>query len=213
MFEIINFGFFIIAVLLLNATPGPDTAYIVVRSVAQGRRAGLMSAVGISADCCVHALACAVGLTAVIAASATVFVVVKFFGAAYLVYLGVRMLLSKEKAAYAAASDVAQGQPRALRQLLLQGFTTNLLNPKVVLFFVSFFPQFISPGNASHVTAFLILGAVFVVMSLAWNCMVAWIAGSVTQRLSGTRGMKVWLDRVVGCAFVGLGLRLTVATR
>lgn len=215
MYGITNFGFFIIAVQLLNVTPGPDTAYIVGRSVAQGRRAGLMSAAGISAGCCVHSLACAFGLTAVLAASATAFVVIKFVGAAYLMYLGLRMLLSKQKSEDASdsATNMAKGEPRALLPLFLQGFMTNVVNPKVVLFFVSFFPQFVATGSDSHVMAFLVLGAVFVMMSLTWNCFVAWIAGGVTQRLSGKRGLKACLDRVVGCAFVGLGLRLAAATR
>src|ERR1700744_980712 len=98
MFGITHFEFFVVAVFLLNVTPGPDTAYIVGRSVAQGPGAGLMSALGISAGCCVHSLACAVGLTALLAASATAFTVIKFIGAIYLMYLGVRLLFAKPAA-------------------------------------------------------------------------------------------------------------------
>ncbi|KDB09896.1 Lysine exporter protein (LYSE/YGGA) [Burkholderia sp. lig30] len=213
MLGITHFGFFLVAVLLLNATPGPDTAYIVGRSVAQGRGAGLMSALGISAGCCVHALACAFGLTAVLAASATAFTVVKMVGAAYLIYLGVRMVFAKQ----AAGGDAPQAAPRAaakpLRQLFLQGFWTNVLNPKVVLFFVSFFPQFVSADSPRKALAFLTLGAVFVAMSTVWNSMLAWVAGSVTQRFSGKPGVKKWLDRTVGSAFVGLGFKLATSQR
>ncbi|WP_175885889.1 LysE family translocator [Burkholderia sp. BCC0044] len=212
MFGITHFGFFVFAVFLLNITPGPDTAYIVGRSVAQGRGAGLMSAFGISAGCCVHALACAFGLTALLAASATAFTVIKLVGAAYLIYLGVRMIIAKQAAAPGAeAAQAAAAKP--LRQLFMQGFWTNVLNPKVVLFFVSFFPQFVSADSPHKAWAFLTLGAVFVAMSTVWTSLVAWVAGSVTQRFSGKPGVRKWLDRTVGSAFVGLGLRLASSQR
>jgi RhtB (resistance to homoserine/threonine) family protein len=214
MLGITHFGFFCVAVFLLNVTPGPDTAYIVGRSVAQGRSAGLVSALGISAGCCVHALACAFGLTALLAASATAFTVVKFVGAIYLVYLGTRLIFAKAAPAKAGVEvDAPQATaPRPLRQLFLQGFWTNVLNPKVVLFFVSFFPQFVGTDSPHKVLAFLALGVVFVLMSTVWNSFVAWIAGSVSRRFSGKPGVKKWLDRTVGTAFVGLGVKLATAT-
>ncbi|MBN3854357.1 LysE family translocator [Paraburkholderia sp. Ac-20340] len=215
MFGITHFGFFLAAVFLLNVTPGPDTAYIVGRSVAQGRSAGLVSALGISAGCCVHTLACAFGLTALLAASATAFTVIKLVGACYLVYLGVRLILTKQTQATPAApaSAAVASQSRPLRQLFLSGFWTNVLNPKVVLFFVSFFPQFVNVTSSHKTLAFLTLGAAFVAMSTVWSCFVAWVAGSVTQRVSGKPGIKKWLDRTVGSAFVGLGLKLATSTR
>ncbi|NTZ07982.1 LysE family translocator [Burkholderia metallica] len=213
MFGITHFGFFVFAVFLLNITPGPDTAYIVGRSVAQGRGAGLMSAFGISAGCCVHALACAFGLTALLAASATAFTVIKLVGAAYLIYLGVRMIIAKQAAAPSGAEAMQAAAAKPLRQLFMQGFWTNVLNPKVVLFFVSFFPQFVSADSPHKAWAFLTLGAVFVAMSTVWTSLVAWVAGSVTQRFAGKPGVKKWLDRTVGSAFVGLGLRLASSQR
>ncbi|MDN7431075.1 lysine transporter LysE [Burkholderia sp. AU16741] len=213
MFGITHFGFFVFAVFLLNITPGPDTAYIVGRSVAQGRGAGLMSAFGISAGCCVHALACAFGLTALLAASATAFTVIKLVGAAYLIYLGVRMIVAKQAAAPSGAEAARVAAAKPLRQLFMQGFWTNVLNPKVVLFFVSFFPQFVSADSPHKAWAFLTLGAVFVAMSTVWTSGVAWVAGSVTQRFSGKPGVRKWLDRTVGSAFVGLGLRLAASQR
>ncbi|SOE64661.1 resistance to homoserine/threonine (RhtB) family protein [Burkholderia sp. OK233] len=212
MFGITHFEFFVAAVFLLNVTPGPDTAYIVGRSVAQGRGAGLTSALGISAGCCVHSLACAFGLTALLAASATAFTVIKFVGAIYLMYLGVRLIFAKPAADQAVGEARAAGAPKSLRQLFLQGFWTNVLNPKVVLFFVSFFPQFVTTGSDHKALAFLTLGGVFVVMSMIWNSFVAWVAGSVTQRFSGQPLMKRWLDRGVGSAFVGLGIKLATAS-
>jgi RhtB (resistance to homoserine/threonine) family protein len=208
---ITGFAFFLLAVFLLNVTPGPDTAYIVGRSVAQGRGAGVVSALGISAGCIVHTLACAFGLTAILAASATAFTVVKIVGAIYLIYLGVRLIFAKQE-------DAAETQqigiaPKSLHQLFTQGFVTNVLNPKVVLFFVSFFPQFVSADSQHKTLAFLTLGLVFIAMSTVWNSFVAWIAGSVTARFSGKPGVKKWLDRGVGSAFVGLGIKLATSHR
>ena len=214
MFGITQFPFFIVAVLLLNATPGPDTAYIVGRSVSQGRSAGLVSALGISAGCCVHSLACAFGLTALLAASAAAFTVIKLVGAAYLVYLGVMLLLKRPAADL---NDEAPAPPvaatRSLRALFLQGFWTNVLNPKVVLFFVSFFPQFVSAASPHKTLAFLVLGAVFVLMSTGWNGTVAWLAGTITRRMGKNLSLRRWLDRLIGSAFVALGIKLATVHR
>jgi len=215
MLGITGFAFFLAAVFLLNVTPGPDTAYIVGRSVAQGRGAGIVSALGISAGCVVHTLACAFGLTALLAASATAFSVVKIAGAVYLIYLGVRLIFAKHEDASDAttARGSAKSVPKSLRQLFTQGFVTNVLNPKVVLFFVSFFPQFVAADSQHKTLAFLALGLVFIGMSTVWNSFVAWIAGSVTERFSGKPGVKRWLDRGVGGAFVGLGIKLATSHR
>lgn len=214
MLGIISFTLFLIAVFLLNVTPGPDTAYIVGRSVAQGRGAGIVSALGISAGCIVHTLACAFGLTALLAASATAFTVVKFAGAIYLIYLGLRLIFANPDAKTGTDDTPnAKTAPKSLRQLFAQGFVTNVLNPKVVLFFVSFFPQFVAADSPHKVLAFLALGLVFILMSTVWNSFVAWIAGSVTQRFAGKPGVKRWLDRGVGSGFVGLGIKLATSHR
>jgi RhtB (resistance to homoserine/threonine) family protein len=214
MLGITGFTLFVAAVMLLNVTPGPDTAYIVGRSVAQGRGAGVVSALGISAGCVVHTLACAFGLTALLAASATAFTIVKFAGAIYLIYLGVRLLFVKPSPEVGKPEETPlRSAPKSLRQLFTQGFVTNVLNPKVVLFFVSFFPQFVAADSPNKVVTFLALGSVFVLMSTVWNTFVAWIAGSVTQRFSGRPAVKKWLDRVVGSAFVSLGLKLATSHR
>ena len=213
---IVNLPLFMLAVFLLNVTPGPDTAYIVGRSVSQGRAAGLLSALGVSAGCCVHVLAVAFGLTALLAASTVAFTVIKVVGAAYLIYLGGRMLLAppeRDDAPVQQAEASAVKRPRPLKSLFMQGFLTNALNPKVVLFFLSFFPQFVDPHAAHKALAFLALGAVFIVMSTIWNSLVAWVAASVTRRVAGKPGIKRWLDRVVGTAFIGLGARLAFTTR
>lgn len=213
MLGITHFPLFITAVFLLNLTPGPDTAYIVGRSLAQGRKAGVLSALGVSTGACVHTLASAFGLTALLAASAAAFSVIKIAGAVYLVYLGIRLLLAKPQSGGVTTAGAAAGMPRPWRAVYLQGFWTNVLNPKVMLFFVSFFPQFVSAQSDRKPLAFLVLGGILVAMSLVWSCFVAWIAGTATQRLSARARVRQWLERGVGSAFIGLGIKLAMTTR
>lgn len=202
-----NFSLFLLAVLLLNATPGPDTAYIVGRSLAQGRSAGLMSALGISAGCCVHAVASAVGLSAVLAASATAFMMIKLAGGAYLVYLGVRMALAKPTG-LAAAGPVRDA--RSLRTIFWQAMMTNVLNPKVILFFLAFIPQFVRPDAPQKTFGFLLLGVTLAVVSMGWNSGTAFLAGTLVRRAGRSPRFKLWLERVVGTTFVALGVKLAL---
>ncbi|HEY8605714.1 MAG TPA: LysE family translocator [Noviherbaspirillum sp.] len=205
MFGISDFGLFLAAVLLLNATPGPDTAFIVGRSLAQGRAAGIVSALGISAGCVVHAFASALGLGAILAASATAFTVIKLAGGAYLVYLGIRMLLAKPGAA--GASD-ARGATRSLKTIFWQAMVTNVLNPKVILFFLAFIPQFVRADAPNKTLGFLLLGVAFAAVSMAWNSGTALLAGTVAKGAGGRPGLKLWLERLVGASFIALGAKL-----
>lgn len=200
-----DFGLFLVAVLLLNATPGPDTAYIVGRSIAQGRSAGLLSALGISAGCCVHALASAIGLGAILAASATAFTFIKLAGGAYLVYLGIRMILARPNS-IAHAGKPQEG--RAPRTIFLQAMMTNILNPKVILFFLAFIPQFVR-ADASHKTlAFLFLGLMFAAISMCWNSGTAFLAGTLSRHAGRNPRVRIWLERLVGTSFIALGAKL-----
>lgn len=205
IFGISDFGLFLAAVLLLNATPGPDTAYIVGRSIAQGRAAGLMSALGISAGCCVHAVASAVGLSALLAASATAFSIIKLAGGAYLIYLGIRLLMTKQGTA---ASVTAAREVRAPRTIFLQAMLTNILNPKVILFFLAFIPQFVHTDAPQKTLAFLILGFAFSAISMCWNSGTAFLAGTLARRAGRNPQVSVWLERIVGASFIGLGAKL-----
>lgn len=222
---IVHLGLFCGAVVLLNFTPGPDTAFIVGQSVARGRRAGLMAVLGISLGCAVHTLALALGLSALIAASAEAFMLIKIVGAGYLIYLGARMIVATLRARSApggaaiatAAPPVADGKmrsalpPPSARRTFAQGFVTNVLNPKVVLFFLSFFPQFVSFNSTSKGLAFAVLGGVMIVISTIYNGTVAWLAGSITHRMHGAPRVKAWLERSVGAAFIALGARLALS--
>jgi RhtB (resistance to homoserine/threonine) family protein len=206
LFGISNFGLFFVAVLLLNATPGPDTAYIVGRSVAQGRNAGLMSALGISVGCCVHALASALGLSAILAASATAFMLIKLAGGAYLIYLGIRMALAKP----VAVTTVAKEDVRSLRTIFWQAMITNVLNPKVILFFLAFIPQFVRTDTPQKTVAFLLLGVMFAAISMCWNSGTAFLAGTLARRARRNPKLRLWLERVVGSAFIALGAKLAL---
>ena len=206
-FGISHLGFFCMAVLLLNATPGPDTAFIVGRSMVQGRSAGIVSAAGISVGCILHGLALALGLSALLSASATAYLMVKLAGGIYLIYLGLRMLLCSKHTQ--SAGDAPSGA-RPLWTIFGQALATNLLNPKVILFFLSFFPQFVAPDAPNKTLAFLLLGAVFVLMSTCWNCGTALVASTLAQRLKNGNDYQRWLERLVGSAFIALGARLAL---
>ncbi len=209
MFGIHNYWLFIVSGLLLNITPGQDTFYIVGRSVSQGRRAGVLSVLGISTGCLVHTLAAAFGLSAVLAASSEAFMVVKFIGAAYLVYLGFQMILSRASA----PKQLATGQPARGWIIYRQGILTNVLNPKVALFFLAFLPQFIESGSNTKVVAFLILGLTFIFNGTIWCMLVVWFSSIFSQRLRRRHSLESWLKRAAGALFVGLGLKIALENR
>ena len=207
MFGIHDFGLFLLTGVILNLTPGPDTFYILGRSLAQGRGAGVASALGIGAGALVHTLAAALGLSALLAASATAFLTVKLAGALYLLWLGLRMLLSRTQAAAIPAEFDSAGFAAAFRQ----GLVTNVLNPKVALFFLAFMPQFIAEDSPTKFAAFLTLGSCFVVTGTLWCLALAWIGSRVGERLRGRPGLATGLNRAAGALFVLLGLRLAVS--
>jgi threonine/homoserine/homoserine lactone efflux protein len=206
MFGIHNYWLFIVSGLLLNITPGQDTLYIVGRSVSQGRRAGVLSVLGISTGCLVHTLAAAFGLSAVLAASSQAFMVIKFIGAAYLVYLGFQMILSPASA----PRQFTTGQPARGWMIYRQGILTNVLNPKVALFFLAFLPHFIESGSRTKLVAFLILGLTFIFNGTIWCMLVVWFSSAFSQRLRQGHSMELWLKRAAGALFVGLGLKIAL---
>ena len=205
---------FVAAGLLLNLTPGPDVLYIVTNALRSGARAGVVAALGITAGCFVHIFAAALGVSALMAASSTAFTVLKWAGTAYLVYVGARMLLARAPAAsqIVAINSIA-GYARitwatGLKSIFFQGFWTNVLNPKVALFFLAFVPQFIAPDVANKPLAFLLLGLLFNFngfwVNVGWALTAAWMA----SRLGAVRTGMHWLERAAGLMFVGFGIRL-----
>jgi threonine/homoserine/homoserine lactone efflux protein len=200
---------FILSGLLLNITPGPDTLYIVGRSSTQGSRAGAIAALGIGTGALVHICAAALGLSAILAASATLFNAVKIIGAGYLLYVGIGLIRSAGTIASVAIST--QGERiTSTRGIFLQGFLTNLLNPKVALFFLAFLPQFVNSA-APDPLAFLFLGAIFNINGTLWNLLLARLAAGISGALAPSVTFKQWFNRCVGGVFVLVGLRLALA--
>ena len=207
MFGIHDFGLFVATGVLLNLTPGPDTVYILGRSIAHGRPAGVASALGISVGSIFHTCAAALGLSAFLATSAWAFTAVKLAGAAYLIFLGVRALLERNHDLAIPARFKQNGAAAAFRQ----GILTNILNPKVALFFLAFLPQFIDSATPSKTVAFLILGLTFVTTGTIWCLILAWFSSAFSARLRGNATVAALLNRIVGSLFIFLGLRLAVA--
>lgn len=207
MFGTTDLALFVVAGLLLNITPGPDTLYILARTASQGWRGGAVAALGIGAGLFVHTFAAAVGLSAMLATSATAFTIVKWIGAAYLVYVGVSLLLARAAERQQPPAVGAAG----MRTVFLQGFLTNVLNPKVALFFLAFLPQFVDPGASSKAFAFVFLGLVFIFNGTLWNLFVAWSASRVSHGLRQSRSFALWMNRTVGALFVYIGIRLVAS--
>ena len=208
MFGIHDFWLFVAAGVLLNVTPGPDTAYVVGRSVQLGWLGGAAGALGIGLGCFVHIVAAAVGLSALLAASSTAFTGIKLIGAAYLCYIGVRMVLTR--ASGEASPTPAAAPVRTLRQIFWQGALTNVLNPKVALFFLAFLPQFVDAASPSKALAFLVLGVIFNVTGTAWNLSVAVAAARTAGRVQRSPRLLAWINRALGGVFVYLGVRVAL---
>ncbi|HEX3603932.1 MAG TPA: LysE family translocator [Steroidobacteraceae bacterium] len=208
MFGTHDLWLFVLSGLLLSITPGPDTLYIVGRSATQGRRAGAVAALGVGAGTLVHISAAALGLSAILAASAAAFTALKIAGAAYLLYVGVTLILSARVAGPSAGT--AAVRPASIRGIFVQGFLTNVLNPKVALFFLAFLPQFVASDASSKPLAFLFLGAVFDFNGTLWNLLVAWSSAHLSRRLSPGGAFKQWFNRSVGAAFILIGVRLAL---
>jgi RhtB (resistance to homoserine/threonine) family protein len=204
--------FFVLAGWLLNVTPGPDTALIVARATRFGLRGGIAAVAGVGCGIMVHVTAAALGISALIAASAAAFAVVKFCGAAYLVYIGVRMIVTRRP------RDGADNAPAAkaalpLSAIFRQGFVTNALNPKVALFFLAFLPQFVDAAAPSKALALLFLGVVFNVNGSLWNLIVAVVTARAARMVRGARSYQRWVDGTIGAVFVAFGIRLALFQR
>lgn len=203
---------FIGAGWLLNLTPGPDVLYIVTQGLKGGVRAGLVAALGIVSGCFVHVFAAAFGVGALLAASTTAFTALKWVGAGYLFWMGLKLLLSRGTSP-AMVSEVLPtvAKPVSLLRVYQRGFLTNVLNPKVALFFLAFVPQFIAPDAPNKVLVFLSLGLLFNINSLPINFGYAWLAAKASERLQTAERAMRWMDRVAGAMFIGFGCKLAMS--
>jgi threonine/homoserine/homoserine lactone efflux protein len=202
---------FIAAGWLLNLTPGPDVLFIVNNALKSGVRAGMVAALGIVSGCFVHVFAAAFGVGALLATSAMAFTVLKWAGAAYLVWMGAKLLLARGGAESRLAQVVQDPSPVDLRRIYQRGFLTNVLNPKVALFFLAFVPQFITHDAPNKLAAFLLLGLLFGVNSLPINFGYAWMAAKAAKRLVTVQRALPGMDRAAGLMFVGFGIKLALS--
>ena len=196
---------FAVASVALLVIPGPAVIYIVNRSVADGRQIGLAAVVGLELGTFMHVLAATVGLSAILATSENAFNVVKYLGASYLVFIGLRTLTRKPEAISTSASSMTQSQ--AFRQ----GFIINMLNPKIALFFLSFLPQFIDPNISSNARQSLILGSVFVLCGFVIDGIYALTASSLREVLVRGKALPFIQQYVAGVVFVLLGVAAALA--
>ncbi|WP_442485209.1 LysE family translocator [Aeoliella sp. SH292] len=206
-----NYWAFILAAIVFSMTPGIDTFFVLNRSVAQGRRSGFFSTLGISTGVLVHTFIAAVGLSALIAQSALAFALIKYLGAAYLVFLGISKLV--QRAGDAPSIETPSTGTTTAWNDFRSGVLTNVLNPKVGLFFIAFFPQFIRREMLESYTPFVVLGITYALIALVWLLALSWLAGTVSHRLRETPAFSRWMDRTAGAVFVALGAKVAAGTK
>jgi threonine/homoserine/homoserine lactone efflux protein len=197
---------FVLSGVLLNVTPGPDSVYVIGRSMQLGWRGGVAAAIGISCGCLFHVTGAAVGLSALLMASSTAFSILKLVGAAYLLFTGLQMLWSRP----AIAGPMPGDEQTSLRRVFLQGVFTNALNPKVALFFLAFLPQFVAADSPHKPLAFLTLGLIFICTGTLWSLVLAAFAASAANRLRQSGGVIAWINRALGGLFIYLGVRVAM---
>jgi RhtB (resistance to homoserine/threonine) family protein len=207
MLDLHTYLLFIGAVVVLVIVPGPDMAYMLTRTVVQGRRAGVMAAVGINAGAYVHVAAAVLGLTAILAASSVAFTVIKWIGACYLIWIGIQAIRAKAGSLNLNGDAAAQLDSRAI---FWQGFLSDVLNPKVAIFFLAFLPQFIDPESPtlSVTQQLLLLGVTGNVVAICINLVLVYFASIATASLRTHERLVTWLNRTAGAVFIGLGIRL-----
>lgn len=207
MIDLHTYLMFIGAAFVLVIAPGPDMAYMLARTVAQGRAAGFLAAAGINAGAYVHVIASVVGLSAILAASSVAFTILKWVGACYLVWIGYRALTSN-----GGALNVEADKSVRLRRstIFWQGFWSDVLNPKVAIFFLAFLPQFIDIDNQAFGVAnqLLLLGVTCNVVAICTNLVLVCFASAMTNRLRKSGRLVAWMHKAMGAVFVGLGVRL-----
>jgi len=208
MFDAAQLALFLAAALALNVTPGPDMLYVIGNGIGQGARAGLVAALGIFAGTLVHIALAALGVTALLAAWPLAFDILRWSGALYLAWLGLKAL----RAAPALARPEAAA-PRRLWAVFRQGAVTNVLNPKVGLFFIAFLPQFVRPEAGAPALQILVLGLLFNVQGTLLNAAVAGASGALATGLARSPAAALWLGRVSGVMFLGLAVRLALGDR
>ncbi|HKO80107.1 MAG TPA: LysE family translocator [Chitinophagaceae bacterium] len=208
MTGIINFETFLLAGILLNLTPGNDTIFILSRSMAQGKQAGILSVLGIATGSVIHTALAAFGLSIIIAKSIIVFTIIKYAGAAYLVYIGYKMLNNRSEL----NSNTSSTEKKInLKKIYRDGVITNVLNPKVALFFIAFLPQFIDITSGNTVFPFLLLGVTFTITGTIWCLVLANFASVISNKLKNNKRLSLYINKACGMVLIGLGIKVALS--
>jgi threonine/homoserine/homoserine lactone efflux protein len=199
---------FLVASIAIILAPGPAQALVLARTISDGKKAGILTAVGLNVGTIVHALAAAAGISAILAASALAFALVKYLGAAYLVYLGFQALRTKAHQSH--LEPLSTSTPV---QIFAKAVATGILNPKVALFFLAFLPQFVDPQRGSVFVQFVLLGCLLALLDIVYEAMLALIASVLREWLTRSQRFAIWRQRVTGAVLIGLGVRLALTRR
>ena len=210
MTGIIHFETFLLTGILLNLTPGNDTIFILSKSIGQGKKAGIISALGIGTGSIVHTILAAFGLSIIIAKSILLFNIIKYAGAVYLFYIGFKMLTDKSQLNTDTSTENIS--PNYLK-IYRDGIFTNVLNPKVALFFIAFLPQFIDPTIKNAVLPFITLGITFITTGTIWCLVLAIFASSIFARLKNNKKVSTYINKICGMALIGLGIKVALTDR
>ena len=200
-----NYLVFVLASIILCIVPGPDMIFLLSCTLARGRKAGILAAMGINAGAYVHLVGAVLGLSALLATSAYAFTILKWAGALYLIYIGIQTLRSKTSAVTIEAGSLTQ---KSGRQIFWQGFLSDVLNPKVAIFFLAFLPQFVSSESEHQTRDIFFLGITVNVIAILINIVLVYMAALLTNRLRTSEKISNWLNKIMGSVFILLGLKL-----
>lgn len=210
MTGIINLEAFIVTALIVVTTPGIDTIMVLTRSISKGKKAGLYSALGVSLGLIFHTCAVTFGLSLIIAQSAVAFGIIKYLGAAYLMYIGLKSLLSKSEQTKIKVSNI---KITGMRKMFLSAFLSDILNPKIAIFFLAFLPQFIQPTEINNPVPYLLLGLIMFVITLIWCSFLALMGSKVAVLFNKNKKVESWLNKTSGIVFILLGLKVALTKK
>lgn len=205
-----NFFTFFVTALIFIMTPGIDTLFILNKSIGQGRKAGVYATLGINSGIIVHTAFAALGLSIIVAKSALVFMMIKYLGAIYLIYLGVSKFI-KPSAELSLTTEKESSSSNKAH--FVSGLITNVFNPKVALFFLAFFPQFITPSKINSPLPFVILGITYAITGIAWLLILTFFASTFSKKLSAEQKVSQWINRTTGAVFVLMGIKIALTKR
>lgn len=210
MTGIIHFETFLLTGILLNITPGNDTIFILSKSIGQGKKAGIVSALGIGTGSFIHTILAALGLSLIIAKSILLFNIIKYAGATYIIYIGIKMFLDKNQL----NTDISdKNEAVNYRKIYRDAIITNVLNPKVALFFIAFLPQFIDPTFKNTVWPFLVLGITFITTGTIWCLILAIFAAAIFSKLKQRKTVSDYIHKICGIALIALGIKVAFFNR